>query len=64
MNAPTRVSKAGNITLRIAGRLHHIGIGKTYAGTYVLLLVHDQDIRIIDVRFTPNRGGFLMPLLG
>lgn len=43
-----RVSRAGNFTLRIAGRLHHIGIGKTYAGTYVLALVHDHDIRIID----------------
>jgi transposase InsO family protein len=43
-----RVSKAGIITLRTAGRLHHIGLGKTYAGTYVLLLVHDHDIRIIN----------------
>ena len=30
------------------GRLHHIGIGKTYARTYVLLLVHDLQIRIIN----------------
>lgn len=43
-----RISKGGNVTLRIAGRLHHIGIGKTFAGTYVLLLVHDHEIRIID----------------
>lgn len=43
-----RVSKGGNLTLRIAGRLHHIGIGKTFAGTYVLLLIHDHDIRIIN----------------
>nr|WP_300148933.1 hypothetical protein [Propionicimonas sp.] len=28
--------------------LHHIGIGKTFAGTSVLLLVHDLQIRIID----------------
>ncbi len=43
-----RVSKGGNVTLRIAGRLHHIGIGKTFAGTSVLLLVHDHQIRIIN----------------
>ena len=43
-----RVSKAGNVTLRTAGRLHHIGIGKTYAGTYVLLLIHDHHIRVIN----------------
>ena len=38
---------SGNVTLRVAGRLHHIGIGKTYTGNYVLVLVHDHHIRII-----------------
>jgi transposase InsO family protein len=37
----------GTVTLRTGGRLHHIGIGRTHAGTHVLLLVHDLDIRII-----------------
>lgn len=37
------------MTLRHNGRLHHIGIGRTYAGTYVRLLVHDLDITIIDI---------------
>ena len=44
-----RVSKTGNITLRHNGRLHHIGIGRTHAGTYVRLLVHDLDITIADL---------------
>uniref|UniRef100_UPI0027408BD1 integrase core domain-containing protein n=1 Tax=Actinoplanes sp. RD1 TaxID=3064538 RepID=UPI0027408BD1 len=43
-----KISKAGTITLRVAGRLRHIGIGKTYAGTYVLLLVHNLDVRVLD----------------
>ena len=43
-----RVSKAGNVTLRHNGRLHHIGLGRTYAGTYVLLLVEDLNIRVVD----------------
>ncbi|MBD8057852.1 hypothetical protein IC607_02585 [Cellulomonas sp. JH27-2] len=43
-----RVSKTGNLTLRHNGRLHHIGIGRTHAGTYVHLLVEDLDIRIIN----------------
>ena len=30
------------------GRLHHIGIGRTHAGTYVRLLVQDLDITIIN----------------
>jgi transposase InsO family protein len=43
-----RISKAGTVTLRTGGRLHHIGIGRTYAGTSVLLLVQDLNIRILD----------------
>jgi transposase InsO family protein len=43
-----KISKAGNVSLRYNGRLHHIGIGRTYAGTYVLLLVEDLHIRIVD----------------
>ena len=30
------------------GRLRHIGIGRTYARTRVILLVHDLDIRVIN----------------
>jgi hypothetical protein len=36
------------VTLRHNGRLHHIGIGRTHAGTHVLLLVQDRHIRVID----------------
>jgi transposase InsO family protein len=42
-----RIDQAGVITLRIAGRLHHIGVGRTYTGTRVLVLVQDLHIRII-----------------
>ena len=43
-----RVDKTGCVTLRVAGRLHHIGIGRTHAGTRVLILVQDLDIRIVN----------------
>ncbi|WP_425584012.1 IS481 family transposase, partial [Terrabacter aeriphilus] len=43
-----RVSKTGNVTLRHNGRLHHIGIGRTHAGTYVRLLVQDLQVTVID----------------
>jgi transposase InsO family protein len=43
-----RISKTGNVTLRTGGRLHHIGVGRTYAGTCVLLLVQDLHVRVID----------------
>ena len=42
------VSVAGNVTLRVAGRLRHIGIGRTYARTRVILLVQDLDVRVIN----------------
>ena len=43
-----KISKAGTVTLRVAGRMRHLGIGRTYAGTYVILLVHDLDVRVVD----------------
>jgi len=43
-----RVDKAGSVTLRHNSRLHHIGIGRTHAGTCVILLVQDLHIRIVN----------------
>lgn len=43
-----RVDKTGCVTLRVAGRLHHIGIGRTHAHTRVLILVQDLNIKIIN----------------
>ena len=43
-----RVDHTGVVTLRVNGRLHHIGIGRTHARTHVLLLIHDLDIRVVD----------------
>jgi hypothetical protein len=42
------VSTAGNVTLRIAGQLRHIGIGRTHARTRVILLVHDLHVRVVN----------------
>ncbi len=42
------VDKGGRITLRIAGRLHHIGLGMAFRGTRVLVLVHDLEVRVVD----------------
>lgn len=40
------VDTTGVVTLRHAGRLHHIGIGRTHARTRILMLIHDLHIRI------------------
>jgi transposase InsO family protein len=41
------VDKAGSVTLRHNGKLHHIGVGRTYERTRVVLIVHGLDIRIV-----------------
>jgi transposase InsO family protein len=43
-----RVDSTGVVTLRYRSRLRHLGIGRRYAGTRVLLLVADRDVRVID----------------
>jgi hypothetical protein len=43
-----RVDDTGVVTLRINGRLHHIGIGRTHARTHIILLIHDLHVRIVD----------------
>lgn len=43
-----KVHATGNVTLRRAGHLHHIGLGAALAGTRVRLLVHDLHVIVID----------------
>ncbi len=42
-----RIDTSGVVTLRYQSRLRHLGIGRRYAGTRVLLLVADRDVRVI-----------------
>ena len=43
-----RVDKSGTVTLRVAGQLRHIGVGRTHTGTHVILLVQDLDVRVVN----------------
>ena len=43
-----RVDQDGKVTLRYASVLRHLGIGRRYAGTRVMLLVADRDVRVIN----------------
>jgi transposase InsO family protein len=43
-----RIDDGGAVTLRVNGRLHHIGVGRTYARTPVILLIQDLEVRIVD----------------
>jgi len=42
-----RIDRYGKLTLRHRSRLHHIGIGREHAGTRVLVLARDLEIRVI-----------------
>jgi transposase InsO family protein len=39
---------SGNVTVRIDGQLHHIGLGHPHNGTRIILLINGYDIRIIN----------------
>jgi transposase InsO family protein len=43
-----RIDDSGCVTLRVAGRLHHIGIGRTHARTHVVLLIQDLHVRVVN----------------
>jgi hypothetical protein len=43
-----RIDDSGVLTVRHAGKLHHIGIGRTHARTHVIALIADLDIRIVN----------------
>jgi transposase InsO family protein len=43
-----RVDTTGKVTLRYAGKLRHLNIGRAHKGRHVLLLVHDRDVRVIN----------------
>jgi hypothetical protein len=43
-----KIDKAGSGTMRVAGRLRHIGVGRTYSRTDVILLVHDLHVTVVN----------------
>jgi transposase InsO family protein len=43
-----RVDSGGNVTLRYQSKLRHLGVGRRYAGTRVMLLIADRDVRVIN----------------
>lgn len=42
------IDKAGRVTLRVNGRMHHIGLGTEHHAKRVIVLVHDLDVRVVD----------------
>lgn len=42
-----RIDETGTVTLRVAGHLHHIGVGRAYARIDVILLVRDLHVTVV-----------------
>ncbi len=47
----------GKVTLRYGGKLRHLSVGQAHNGKYVVMLVHDRDVRVHSVE-----GEFLREL--
>lgn len=43
-----KIDKTGAVTLRVAGQLRHIGVGRTHARTDVILLVQDLHVTVVN----------------
>ena len=56
-----RVDKAGTVTLRHRGQLHHIGIGRPYGGWRVAMLIDGRNIEIVSLDGSPIRKLVLDP---
>jgi transposase InsO family protein len=56
-----RVDKSGTTTLRHKGKLHHIGIGRPYAGWRVAMLIDGLDVEIVGLDGSPLRRLVLDP---
>jgi hypothetical protein len=58
-----KVDSAGSVTLRHKGRLHHIGVGRAYAGWRVAMLIEGLDIEVVGLDGSPLRHLVLDPTM-
>lgn len=56
-----KVDHHGVVTLRYHSRVHHIGVGRAYAGWRVVILVAGTDVRILGLDGSPLRHLTLDP---
>jgi transposase InsO family protein len=56
-----KVDKGGGVTLRYQGKLHHIGLGRSYTGWRVILLVAGREVQVLGEDGSPLRRLTLDP---
>jgi len=60
-----RIDQTGAVSLRRAGRMHHISVGRAHKGQAVILLIDDLDIRVIHTETAEVLRAFtLNPAIG
>jgi hypothetical protein len=55
------IDRAGKITIRYKGRLHHIGLGRAPAGQTVTVLLADRDIHVLNKTGQPSEPSHSTP---
>jgi Integrase core domain len=50
-----KIDRSGSVTLRYKGRLHHIGIGASYAGWRIAMFVDGRKIEVVALDGSPLR---------
>jgi transposase InsO family protein len=48
-----KVDKTGVVTLRYRGKLHHIGIGRAYAGWRIAMLIEGMNVEVVGLDGSP-----------
>ena len=56
-----KIDGGGSVTIRHRGKLHHIGVGRPYAGWRVVMLVDGRNIEIVALDGSPLRRLVLDP---
>jgi hypothetical protein len=56
-----KVDKSGSITIRYQARMHHVGVGRRFAGQRVVVLMAGRDVRVLTPDGHPLRHFKLDP---
>jgi transposase InsO family protein len=56
-----KVDSSGTITIRYQARMHHVGVGRRFAGQRVLVLMAGRDVRVLTTDGQPLRHFRLNP---
>jgi transposase InsO family protein len=54
-----KIDKTGKVTLRVSGKLVHVGVGRPWAGTPIIMLIKDLDVTVVHL----NTGEVLHHLM-